>query len=235
MAISYATARQAPLLESEQERDLIRRWQHDRDRVALEALILSHARQVYGCVLRLSVTPFDREELIAEGIVGLIRAAERFDLSREVRFSTYAHWWILNAVTRTVARLSSVVDMPTRAYRDGTALSRISALPDEDEAAEGADLMAAVQSPDPTPEERLIARSSNARLRGLIAEAMADLGEVEREIVLSRNLRPVPDTIEDLALRLGVSRERLRQIERRAMTRLKYGLLSRGVTAAQLG
>ena len=64
---------------------------------------------------------------------------------------------------------------------------------------------------------------------------MGELGDVEREVVVSRNLRQVPDTIEDLALRLGVSREKLRLIERRAMSRLKYGLLTRGVTAAQLG
>lgn len=81
----------------------------------------------------------------------------------------------------------------------------------------------------------MIARSANARLRNLIAEAMGELGAMEREIVLSRNLRQGPDTVEDLAGRLGLSREKLRQIERRAMSRLKYGLLSRGVTAAQLG
>lgn len=228
MAISYAAARNAPLLESDQERDLIRRWQQDRERAALEALILSHARQVYACVLRLGRAHPDREELISEGIVGLIRAAERFDLSRGVRFSTYAHWWILNSVTRALARLNSVVDLPPRSYRDGGGLSQVARLPVEGEEE-------TMECPDPTPEERVIERSANARLRRLIAEAMAELGDVEREIVLSRNLRQVPDTVEDLSVRLGVSRERLRQIERRAMTRLKYGLLSRGVTAAQLG
>ncbi|MGE4326595.1 MAG: sigma-70 family RNA polymerase sigma factor [Pseudodonghicola sp.] len=228
MAISYATARQAPLLELEQERDLIRRWQQDRDRFALEALILSHARQVYACALRLGLPPADREELIAEGIVGLIRATERFDLTRGVRFSTYAHWWILNAVTRAAARLGSVVDLPPRAYRDGRAGQMMEATP------EGPG-MDAMSSQEPTPEEQLIAASGAARLNGVLAEAIAELGEVEREIVVARNLRQVPATIEDLASGLGISRDRLRQIERRAMTRLKYGLLSRGVTSAQLG
>lgn len=231
MAISYAAARGAPLLDMEQERILIGRWQADRDRAALEALILSHARQVYACAMRLSPEAVEREELIAEGMVGLIRAADRFDLGREVRFSTYAQWWIQNSALRALARLRSVIDVPPRARRAAAALQQV-APPDSGEDLAGMD---ALQSPEPTPEERLIARSANARLRGLIAEAMGELGEVEREIVLSRNLRQVPDTVEDLAGRLGLSRERLRQIERRAMSRLKYGLLSRGVTAAQLG
>ena len=81
----------------------------------------------------------------------------------------------------------------------------------------------------------MIVASGMGCLRRVIAEAMGKLGEDEREIVLARNLRPVPATVEELAQRLGVSRDRLRQIERRAMLRLKYELLSRGVTAARLG
>ncbi len=231
MAISYATARDAPLLDVEQERILIRRWQADRDRAALEVLILSHARQVFACAMRLCSQASDREELIAEGMVGLIRAANRFDLARDVRFSTYAHWWILNSAMRALARLSCVVDMPVRERRAAGALVQVAAL-DGDETGNGGEAM---HCPDPTPEELMIARTANARLRQLIAEAMGDLADVEREIVVSRNLRQVPDTIEDLAGRLGLSREKLRQIERRAMMRLKYGLLSRGVTGAQLG
>ena len=96
---------EAPLLDMEQERILIGRWQAERDRTALEALILSHARQVYACAMRLSGDAADREELIAEGMVGLIRAADRFDLSRGVRFSTYAQWWIRNSALRALARL----------------------------------------------------------------------------------------------------------------------------------
>ncbi len=227
MAISFAAARNAPLLDVEQERVLIGRWQANRDGAAMEALILSHARLVHACAMRLRPGSNDRDELIAEGMVGLIRAASRFDLKRDVRFSTYAHWWVLNGAMRALAHLNSVIDVPVRARRTFEALKPLARL-DEDG-------IEAVQSPEPTPEERMIARSVNAKLRQVIVEAMGELGEVEREIVVARNLRQVPDTVEDLALRLGLSREKLRLIERRAMSRLKYGLLTRGVTAAQLG
>ncbi len=57
--------------------------------------------------------------------------------------------------------------------------------------------------------------------------------DIEREIVISRNLRTVPETIEALAERLGLGRDRMRQIERRALSRLKFALLSRGVSSAR--
>ena len=231
MAISFAAARSAPLLDVEQERVLIRRWQVDRDRAALEVVIIAHARLVHACAMRLRPQANDRDELVAEGMMGLIRAASRFDLKRDVRFSTYAHWWILNSVMRAIAHLSSVIDIPARARREAVALKRVESLAGD----RPCDVGEAIHCPEPTPEERMIARSANARLRQVIVEAMGELGDVEREVVVSRNLRQVPDTIEDLALRLGVSREKLRLIERRAMSRLKYGLLTRGVTAAQLG
>lgn len=231
MAISFAAARKAPLLDVEQERALIGRWQANRDETALEALILSHARLVHACAMRLRTDANDRDELIAEGMVGLIRAASRFDLARDVRFSTYAHWWVLNGAMRALAHLSSVVAVPARARRTSEALRQMAPL-DEDGNGGGVE---AVHSPEPTPEECVIARSANEKLRQVIVEAMGELGDVEREIVVARNLRQVPDTVEDLAHRLGLSREKLRLIERRAMSRLKYGLLTRGVTAAQLG
>lgn len=234
MAISYATARAAPLLELEQERMLIRRWQVNREQAALETLITSHARQVYACATRLGYDASDREELISEGFVGLIRAAERFDVAREVRFSTYAHWWVLNSVLRAKARLSSVVDVPSHARQEQDKANGFAVFEGTAGDLDGA-MVDDVHSPDPTPEEQIIARSTNTRMRSLIAEAMTELGELEREVVVSRNLRPVPDTIEDLAKRLGISREKLRQVERRALSRLKYGLLSRGVTSTQLG
>lgn len=234
MAISYAMARKAPLLELEQERILIRRWQADRDKKALETLVVSHTRKVYACAMRHSQDPADQEDLISEGIVGLIRAAERFDMARDVRFSTYAHWWVLNSVMRARARLGTVVDMPSHARRNAPEPHGFSVFTGVLGELEGG-TVDNVHSPDPNPEEQMITRSSITRLRELIAEAMAELGDLEREVVVSRNLRQVPDTVEDLAKRLGISRDRLRQVERRALSRLKYGLLSRGVTSTQLG
>lgn len=230
MAITYAAAREAPLLEYDHERHLIRDWQENGNRKSLETLILAHARLVFSWAHKLGRTKSDQEELISEGLLGLIKAAEVFDLGRDVRFSTYARWWIKNGVFSAFSRLNSVVDVPSQArHQNGqeqeTILSENSYEGLEENEVEKFLCL------DPTPEERLIERSNNDRMRQCIAEAMRDLCEIEREIVLSRNLRAQPDTVEELSLRLGISRERLRQVERRALSKLKYELLSRGISS----
>lgn len=231
MAISLAASRTAPLLEHEQERDLLRKWQTGKDRQALETLILSHARLVFAWAVRLGTDASEREELAAEGFVGLIRAADAFDLGKDVRFSTYAKYWVANAMRSAGARMRSVIDTPDRVGDQPTGFSVLDSRRGRIEA----EAMERVHSPELTPEERLIQRSTRDRLRRQIVEAMAELGDLEREVIVCRTLRAEPDTIEDLSVRLNLSRDKLRQVERRAMSRLKFGLLARGVTSTQMG
>lgn len=234
MTISYLEAREAPLLEWEKERLLIQQWQQFGSKTALQELMMSHARMVHTLARRLARSPNDHEELIAEGLLGLIKAANMFELKRNLRFSTYARWWVKNGLTSAVNRLYSVVDMPAQAHAGhAPALNTdpTRALqPDID--SEG---MEAFESPDPTPEEHAIVQSSRALMRKCILDAMQTLGAVEREIVVSRSLRMQPASMEDLSQRLGLSRDRLRQVERRALSKMKYELLSRGISSAQAG
>ncbi|HHB81107.1 MAG TPA: sigma-70 family RNA polymerase sigma factor [Aliiroseovarius sp.] len=233
MTISYAAARNAPLLEYEYERRLIREWQEKRDRDALEALIMAHARLVFQLARKLSRKDTDQEEMIAEGLLGLIKAADVFDLSRETRFSTYARWWVRNSVIGAYGRLSSVVDAPASARREAAGAQEAQTRFERLASADG-DELERVECPDPTPEEHAITQSHRGRLRANLAQAIGDLGEIEREIVVERNLRADPTSIEDLSARLGISRERLRQVERRAISKLKFELLSRGISTAQV-
>ncbi|MDC0739454.1 sigma-70 family RNA polymerase sigma factor [Cognatishimia sp. SS12] len=227
MVISYAAALKAPMLDSVQERRLITKWQAQRDRAAMQALVTSHARQVHACVRRINRTPDHQEDLLAEGLIGLIQAADRFDLSRDTRFSTYAQWWVQNYVRAANARLRSVIDTPSNA--------RSLAIHDFHGAEEGeGTLEDSLASDDPTPEEATLARAHKRELRQLMAAALTDLGATEQDIVIARNLRQTPEPLEDLAQRLGMGRDRLRQIERRALSRLKYALLARGVTTARM-
>lgn len=227
MTISYAAARAAPMLEYEYEQVLIRAWQEQADQKALETLVMSHARLVFQFARKLSQNKADQEEMISEGLLGLIKAADVFDLDRKVRFSTYARWWVRNGVVAAYSRLRSVVDTPASPRnQDSPVFERY-------ENADG-DELEKVHCPDPTPEEHAIAKSHQGRLRNSIVSAMTDLAEIEREIVLERNLRAEPTSVEDLSQRLGISRERLRQVERRAISKLKYELLSRGISTARV-
>lgn len=222
MVISYKDALSVPLLEVGEERRLIERWQRQRDRQAMERLIYSHARQVYKLVRRTGAEPAIAEELISEGYIGLICAADRFDPEKGARFSTYAHWWVQNCVNTALARIRT----------GGSNLVREAADPDE---SNGVSMIEQVESPDPTPEEQAIAQCEVTHHRALLQESLAELANVEREIVLARSLRSVPETIDDLSSKLGMSGTKLRQIERRALSRLKFALLSRGVTSMNMG
>ncbi len=229
MAISYTAALDAPMLELEQERMLIQKWQTEKDRASLQTLLTSHARQIHACARKYNSRREIHEDLVAEGMVGLIHAADRFELSKNVRFSTYAHWWVLNSVRAASARLHSIVDIPNGARPDDATRSETSLRFSTDiESETGVEL----ECEDPTPEEQAIAESEVIQIRKIISEAIQELGSVEQDIVISRNLQSDPDSLDILAKRHGLAREKLRQIERRAMARLKYALLSRGVTTA---
>ena len=82
----------------------------------------------------------------------------------------------------------------------------------------------------------MIARSANARLRHLIVDAMGELGDVERgDRAVAHSYVRCPTRVEDLAQKFGISREKLRQIERRAMSRLKYEVAVAGRDRGAVG
>lgn len=227
MTISYSAALKAPMLEREQERALIEQWQQERDGASLQMLIASHARQVHACARRMNSSFEYQEDLVAEGLIGLITAADRFELSRDVRFSTYAQWWVMNSVRTANAKLKNVVAVPANARFEAASNGS------ENTDVTGDNLDETLQSDEPTPEEQVIARSDFEEMRRKMVGALQELDELEREIVISRNLSAVPEAIETLAERLGLGRDRMRQIERRALSRLKFALLSRGVSSAR--
>ncbi len=106
-------AMDAPILERGYEADLARRWRDAEDDDALHQLINSHVRLVVKVASRFRGYGLPIADLIQEGSVGLMEAAKRFDVERQVRFSTYATWWILAAIQEYVVRNSSIVRIGT--------------------------------------------------------------------------------------------------------------------------
>ncbi|MCB1500492.1 MAG: sigma-70 family RNA polymerase sigma factor, partial [Bauldia sp.] len=96
-------AMRAPYLERDEEHDLAVRWHDDKDQTALHRLTAAHMRLVIAIAARFRNFGLAMSDLIQEGHVGLLEAAARFDPEREVRFSTYATWWIRQAITRAIA------------------------------------------------------------------------------------------------------------------------------------
>jgi RNA polymerase sigma-32 factor len=222
MEISFAAAASAPLLDAESERALLSEWQSAGDRAALERLVLSHLRIVFTTVRPFGCSRINQEELVAEGVFGLIKSAEMFDLSREVRFSTYARFWVKNRVLSAYRRILSVVEVPENERLSGG--SQV----------QGEEIFDHLACEAPTPEEQLITAAAQDRLRAEVAAALAELSPQERRVVEARALAARPESVGDLAAELGLSNSKLRQIERRALVRLKQALLARGITTSRL-
>jgi len=96
-------------LTRDEELVLIRQWQDAADRRSLGKLLLSHAPLVYRMARRMGGGGPTREDLAQEGFVGLINAANRFRTEFDVRFATYATWWVRSAIQEHLMRNWSVV------------------------------------------------------------------------------------------------------------------------------
>jgi len=109
----YERVKQIPLLTAEDERDLSMRIQAGED-AARSRLIEANLRLVIKIARAFANFDVPLIDLIQEGNMGLIKAAERFDYRRNVRFSTYASWWIKQAVTRSLVNSRRAIRLPHR-------------------------------------------------------------------------------------------------------------------------
>ena len=264
-------AMKAPYLEREEEHDLAVRWKEEQDQEALHRLTTAHMRLVISIAAKFKHFGLSMADLIQQGHIGLLEAAARFEPEREVRFSTYAAWWIRSAMQDYILRNWSVVRTGTTAAQkalffnlrrlrakiddgsggpltdDGRALiaSELAVNVNEVAAMEmrlsGSDQsLNARISPNgddewqdfltddgPSPEETVrLAHDSRTRSFWL-ARALAELSDREQTIIKERRLRDDARTLEELGGVLGISKERVRQIEHRALEKLKVSLLRR--------
>ena len=108
----------APMLDLDTERELLRRIQEDDDPRALDALLVSHVRLVLSIAQKYRRHGLPVDDLVAEGNLGLVEAARRFDRARGTRFSTYAAWWVRALIRRYTIANRRIVGAPsTRAAR----------------------------------------------------------------------------------------------------------------------
>jgi RNA polymerase sigma-32 factor len=108
-------AKRFPMLEAEREQELARAWRERGDRQALELLVGSHLRLVIKIARGFAGYGLPLADLISEGNVGLMQAAEKFDPARGFRFATYAMWWIRAAIQEYILHSWSLVKMGTTA------------------------------------------------------------------------------------------------------------------------
>jgi len=265
------TAMRAPLLDAEHERELARLWREEEDERALHALITAYLRLVVAMASRFRHYGLPMSDLVQEGNVGLMQAAARFEPEREVRFSTYAAWWIRSAMQDFVLRNWSIVRTGTTSAQKALFFNlrrlraRIGDVSDAVMSAEATSSVAKalrvpereveamasrLSSPDRSlnaplteegdgewqdmladdaddPEAVIMASHDGAARVRLVREAMDDLSDRERLIIRERKLEEESVTLEVLGERLGISKERVRQIEGVALEKLRRALIAR--------
>ena len=261
-----------PLLSEDHERHLARQWRDHQDVDALHELTGAYIRLVVSMATRFRNYGLPVADLIQEGNVGLMQAAARFDPDRNVRFSTYAGWWIRAAIQDFVLRNWSIVRTGTTSAQkslffnlrrlkariaNGTrdkltpddhqsiaetlgvkitdvekmegrlsANDRsLNAVPGGQDGEGGSTWQELLVCTAPNPHENVEKTDKDARLREWISEAFEHLNERERVIISERRLKENSITLEQLGSQFGISKERVRQIENRALEKMKTAII----------
>ncbi|WP_173933520.1 RNA polymerase factor sigma-32 [Chelativorans sp. Marseille-P2723] len=267
-------AMKAPYLTREEEHALAVRWKDHQDQEALHRMIMAHMRLVIAMAAKFRNFGLSMSDLIQEGHVGLLEAAARFDPARDVRFSTYATWWIRASMQDYILRNWSIVRGGTSSaqkalffnlrrlrnklqkpgepvtpskeiYQEVAQALRVSeadvAMMDARLANSDTSLNAPLKNDnDPTterieflvcnaPQPDEVARESidGERRAQWLRQALGTLNGRELTIVRERRLSEEGATLESLGATLGISKERVRQIESRALEKLRMALIKR--------
>jgi RNA polymerase sigma-32 factor len=240
-------------LDPERERELARRWQSG-DRAAGEELVRSSLPFVIRIAKEYRRWGVPMEDLIQQGNLGLLRAAEKYDPQQGCRLVTYAVYWIRAEIREYVVRSYRIVRLGTtrterkamRAFRrDGVGtveeLAKISGMPlsraqmlwplltQRDFALDASvdDRAPAVErmhARGETPEDIVVRAQEVSGVRARLGAAMSLLSERERRIIEDRVLSDEPRTLEAIGEEMGVSKERVRQLEARARGKLRASL-----------
>jgi RNA polymerase sigma-32 factor len=272
----------APFLTHQEERELTTAWIYQGDEKAMHALAHAHMRLVISLAARFKNYGLSMPDLIQEGHIGLLQAAAKFEPERDLRFSTYATWWIRASMQDYILRNWSIVrggtssaqkalffnlrrlraqisqengadasmdavyaqiaekvgvskaDVTTMAARfSGPDTSLNAPLTDVD--GNGAsDRMDFLVDHHPLPDAVVEESIDTGRRVGWLRAALNVLNAREIHIIKERRLLDEPSTLESIGAKLSISKERVRQIESRALEKLKRALLDRHPDTAVL-
>jgi len=245
------------LLTPEQEKELARRIREQHDPAAREEMVQANLRLVVNIAKRFSGRGMPLSDLVAEGNIGLMRAAEEFDPDAGVRFSTYAAWWIKQAIKRALINVQPVhipaymvqqVKKWRKAARDLE--ERLGRPPTIDEIAgklkispkkaamvhqgimavnaptqmggDEAQALAEMLPEEKSPQEMLFEDEGNA---ALVRSLLERLPERERKILVYRfgldGYTGPQRTLKQVGAMVGLTRERVRQLEKEALAKLQ--------------
>ena len=254
-----------PLLEEKHELDLANKWKNKNDENALHELIQAHMRLVVSYAVKYKNYGLSLNDLIQEGNIGLMKAAQKFEPNKGFRFSTYASWWIRASIQDfllkhwSIVRIattskqkslffslrrlkqkingnengnidfntaeniasdlnistSAVVNMDSRITQNDSSLNKKISEDGEDE------FLSLLEDENARPDNIIFAKDQIDHKKTMVNNAIDSLHDRETQIINERHLSENPKTLEYLGKKLKISKERVRQIEKNAMNKMK--------------
>ena len=254
-----------PLLEEKHELNLANKWKNKNDENALHELIQAHMRLVVSYAVKYKNYGLSLNDLIQEGNIGLMKAAQKFEPDKGFRFSTYASWWIRASIQDfllkhwSIVRIattskqkslffslrrlkqkingnengnidfntaeniasdlnistSAVVNMDSRITQNDSSLNKKISEDGEDE------FLSLLEDENARPDNIIFAKDEIDHKKTMVNSAIDSLDDRETQIINERHLSEDPKTLEYLGKKLKISKERVRQIEKSAMNKMK--------------
>tara|TARA_B100000965_G_C19561764_1_gene744843 strand:- start:356 stop:1219 length:864 start_codon:yes stop_codon:yes gene_type:complete len=255
----------APMLEKNNERNLVKNWLKKGDEKSLHQLTQSHMRLVISYAFKYKSYGLSVSDLIQEGCIGLMKAAERFDLNQDVRFSTYAGWWIRAAMQDFILKNWSLVRLATSSkqkslfftlrklkhkiqntefgsvdFKTAQGLANDLQISTSDvinmdikiSQHEGSlnakigdegenEFLDLIEDEHARPDDAIFDKDDKSFKKEIISDALKILNEREQIILQNRYLSENHKTLDILGKELKISKERVRQIEKDAMIKMK--------------
>ena len=245
-----------PLLTREEERELSIHYLETKDVESAQTLVTSHLRFVVKVAMEYRNYGIALKDLVQEGNLGLMNAVKKFDPFKGYRLITYAVWWIRSFIQEYILRTKGIVKRSSKALKKKLFYKSPASLDDglsEAGAAHDAAVDLSLDTPisegedkthldmivDPTKDQaQYVSDLQEDEIRkDKVTTALALLNDKERFIVANRLMNDEPLSLQRIGDKFGISRERVRQIERATKEKLKKSLskeLPAGLTPSEL-
>tara|TARA_B100001057_G_scaffold487829_1_gene571165 strand:- start:766 stop:1632 length:867 start_codon:yes stop_codon:yes gene_type:complete len=262
-------SKKASILEKEEEFQLINDWRDNKTPKSLQKILHSYLRLAVSYARKYSSYGLPLDDLIHEGVLGIMHALEKFDTSKDFRLSTYASWWIRASIQDYILKNWSVVrtgstasqkalffnlkkikqqiNDVSREFMGQDEINKVSKMLNVksieiqnmesrltggdlhlnqkvDNETEN-DLMSLLADERQNPEETFEEFNDKTIKKNYINKALDLLNEREKTIIRQRKFREKSITLDELGQKLKISKERVRQIETKALEKLKKYLL----------